>query len=241
MCMASYYNQSMQVQSLHPWQMSPSEAQAVQRDLAGRVSRRNEIGSPRLVAGVDISASRFRSTGVGAVVVLSFPALELVEVEVVERRVEWPYIPGLLSFRESPLVLAACERLKSSPGLFLVDGHGIAHPRRCGIASHLGLLLDAPTIGCAKSVLCGTHGPLDNHPGSLTELVESGEVVGAALRTRASVRPVYVSIGHKVDLASAVEWVMNCCTGFRLPQPARLAHMAASRQLPAEAGSAIRN
>ena len=160
MCMASYYNQSVHVQPLHPWQMTPSEAQAIQRDLAGQVLRRNEIGAPKLVAGVDIAASRAGSKGTGAVVVLSFPDLELLEVEVVEKKVDWPYIPGLLSFRESPLVVAACERLRSTPGLFLVDGHGVAHPRRCGIASHLGLLLDTPTIGCAKSLLCGAHGPL---------------------------------------------------------------------------------
>ncbi len=230
MCVVSYYNQSMHVEALHPWEMTPCEAQKIQRDLARRVSRRNQIGYPKLVAGVDISASRARRSGIGAVVVLSFPALEVVEVEVVEKQVEWPYIPGLLSFRESPLVLAACERLKSVPGLLLVDGHGVAHPRRCGIASHLGLLLDVPTIGCAKSVLCGTHGPLSEEPGSTADLVENGEVVGVALRTRASIKPVYVSIGHKVDLSSAVTWVMKCCTGFRLPQPARLAHMAASGQ-----------
>jgi len=241
MCVFSYYNQSMRVQSLHPWQMSPSEARAIQRDLAGQVCRGNEIGAPAMVAGADISASRSGSTGIGAVVVLSFPALELVEVEVVEKRVEWPYIPGLLSFREAPLVVAACERLKSVPGLLLVDGHGIAHPRRCGIASHLGLLLDIPTIGCAKSLLCGTHGLLGEEPGSRADVVEGGEVVGAAVRTRANVRPVYVSIGHKVDLSSAVKWVMKCCTGFRLPQPARLAHMAASGHFPEYAEMGFKN
>ena len=221
--------------------MTPGEARAIQRDLAGRVSRQNEIGSPKLVAGVDIAASRAGSSGTGAVVVLSFPDLELVEVEVVQKQVDWPYIPGLLSFRESPLVMAACERLKSTPGLFLVDGHGVAHPRRCGIASHLGLLLDTPTIGCAKSLLCGTHGPLGEEPGSSAELVDNGEVVGMALRTRAKVRPVYVSVGHKVDLSSAVEWVMKCCAGFRLPQPARMAHIAASGRLSPKAAISFKN
>jgi len=142
-----------------------------------------------------------------------------------------PYIPGLLSFRESPLILAACQRLTVTPDLILVDGQGIAHPRRIGLASHLGLFLDTPTIGCAKSLLCGSHETLPEKPGSYAELVDTGETIGAALRTRLGVKPVYVSIGHKVDLRTALHWAMECCRGYRLPEPTRLAHLAAGGKL----------
>ncbi|MBL7209190.1 MAG: deoxyribonuclease V [Dehalococcoidia bacterium] len=222
----------MQVQQLHPWQVSPAEAQAIQRRLAGLVSRSNELALPKFVAGVDISAPSSRGMAVGAVVVLSFPDLAVVEAKVTEQRVDFPYVPGLLSFREAPLVLAACERLTTVPDLVLVDGQGIAHPRRFGLASHLGLLLDTPTVGCAKSILCGTHETVEEAPGSFAEIRDNGEVIGAALRTRAGVKPVYISIGHKVDLSSALSWAMKCCRGYRLPEPTRLAHLAASGRLP---------
>lgn len=222
----------MQVQQLHPWQVSPAEAQAIQRRLAGLVSRSNELTLPKFVAGVDISAPSSRGTAVGAVVVVSYPDLAVADVQVTERRIDFPYVPGLLSFREAPLVLAACEQLTTIPDLVLVDGQGIAHPRRFGLASHLGLLLDTPSVGCAKSILCGRHETLEETPGSFAEIQHNGEVIGAALRTRAGVKPVYVSIGHKVDLSSALSWVMKCCRGYRLPEPTRLAHLAASGRLP---------
>jgi deoxyribonuclease V len=218
----------MQVQQVHSWQVTTEEARAIQLRLTGLVSRENEVSRPRLVGGVDISAPRFQGMVRGAVVVLSYPELEVVEVGVVEQRVDFPYIPGLLSFRESPVILAAYEKLRLKPDLILVDGQGIAHPRRFGLASHLGLLLGIPTIGCAKSLLCGNPGVVGIEAGSLSEIRDNGEVIGVALRTKASVRPVYVSIGHKVDLAAAVSWVSNCCRGYRLPEPTRLAHLAAS-------------
>jgi len=185
----------------------------------------------RFVAGADISSPDTWGVARAAVVVLSYPELSIVEVKVTEAEMTFPYIPGLLSFRESPLILAACEELDSVPDLVLIDGHGIAHPRRFGLASHVGLLLDLPTIGCAKSVLCGRHGPLGEEAGSYAELVDNGEVIAAALRTKSGVKPVYVSVGHKIDLASASRWVMECCRGYRLPEPARLAHLAASGNL----------
>ncbi len=221
----------MMVRSLHEWQVSPTQARALQLGLADRISRNNEVGDPRLIAGVDISAADGRGIARGAVVVLRYPGMELVETRVVEGRPGFPYVPGLLSFRESPLILAACRELELTPDLFIVDGQGIAHPRRLGIASHLGLLLDTPTIGCAKSILRGRHEPLDREAGSVAPLVEDGEVIGAALRTRDGVAPVYVSIGHRVDLEAAVFWVKACCRGYRLPEPARLAHLAAGGKL----------
>jgi len=228
----SHYNQAMQVQHVHPWNVTPMEARAIQLRLAGLVSRRNEVYRPRLVAGVDISAPRFQGKVRGTVVVLSYPELEVVEIGAVEQSVDFPYIPGLLSFRESPVILAAYEKLRLKPDLILVDGQGIAHPRRFGIASHLGVLLDVPTIGCAKSLLCGTHDSLGAEAGSAADIEHDGEVVGMALRTKANVQPVYVSIGHRVDLTAAVSWVSNCCRGYRLPEPTRLAHFAASGNLP---------
>ena len=170
----------------------------------------------------------------GAVVVLEYPELRVVETKVARGKLELPYIPGLLSFRESPLTLAACHELATTPDLILVDGQGIAHPRRLGLASHLGLFLNTPTIGCAKSILCGNHEVLGDEPGSYAEILDRGEIIGAALRTKLRVRPVYVSIGHKVDLNTAIYWVMNCCRGYRLPEPTRLAHLAAGGNLKPE-------
>ncbi len=203
----------------------------MQRRLAALVSRRSEVTVPRFIAGVDMSVSRARGEATAAVVVLDFPELEIVETKVVCGRLELPYIPGLLSFRESPLTLAACEGLTVTPDLVLVDGQGIAHPRRMGLASHLGLFLDTPTIGCAKSLLCGTHEEPGVEPGSYAEIVDRGEVIGVALRTKPGVKPLYISIGHKVDLQSAIYWVMQCCRGYRLPEPTRFAHLAAGGNL----------
>jgi deoxyribonuclease V len=221
----------MLLQQAHPWDVTSAEARAIQLRLAGLVSRKNRLYRPSLVAGVDISAPRFQGKVRGTVVVLSYPGLEVVEIAAVQRTVDFPYVPGLLSFRESPVILAAYGKLRSKPDLILVDGQGIAHPRRFGIASHLGVLLGVPTIGCAKSLLCGTFSPLGAEAGSAAAIEHEGEVVGMALRTRTNVKPVFVSIGHKVDLEAAVSWVRKCCRGYRLPEPTRLAHQAASGNL----------
>jgi deoxyribonuclease V len=221
----------MRIVQRHGWQVSPARAREIQSNLAGEVSRTGNVIDPRFIAGVDISVNRWAKTGTGAVVVLSYPALDLVESQMVTDRIEFPYVPGLLSFREAPLILAACEQLSVIPDLCMVDGQGIAHPRRMGLASHLGLLLDIPTIGCAKSRLCGSHEEPGNQAGSYANLLDDGEVTGAVLRTRADVRPLYVSIGHKIDLPTAIHWVLTCCRGYRLPEPTRLAHQAAGGNL----------
>ena len=225
---------------LHNWQVSPAQALDLQRSLAARVSRSNEVVAPRFIAGVDIAAGRAGDTAKGAVVVLSYPDLRVVEVEVVSGELALPYIPGLLSFRESPLILSACRRLTVTPDLFLVDGQGIAHPRRMGLASHLGLFLNVPTIGCAKSRLCGSHEPPGDEPGDYAELVDGGELIGAVLRTKPRVKPVYVSVGHKIDLETAVYWVLQCCRGYRLPEPTRLAHLAAGGNLKVRIDAGVR-
>ena len=164
--------------------------------------------------------------------VLGYPELELEEVSLAEGKPGIPYIPGLLSFRETPVLIDALEALELTPDIIIVDGQGLAHPRLFGIACHIGLLTDTPTIGCAKSILTGRHGSLGREAGSRAEMVSKGTVVGTALRSRTDVAPLYVSVGHKVDLTSAVEWVLACCRGRRLPETTRLAHQAAAGRFP---------
>ena len=221
----------MKVHKLHEWEVSSALAREIQLSLAKRVVTENGVINPRLIAGIDISSPDAQGVARGAVVVLSYPELNIVEIEIAQGKITMPYIPGLLSFRESPLILDACEKLSNIPDLVLIDGQGIAHPRRLGLASHVGLCLGLPTIGCAKSILCGQHQPLAEQAGSHAELLDSGELIGAALRTKSGVKPIYVSVGHKIDLASALQWVINCCRGYRLPEPTRLAHLAAGGML----------
>ena len=217
----------------HRWDLDAAEARALQRQLAGQVLREDRFGEIRTVAGVDLGFPKAPDgtvLGRAAVVVLRLPDLDLVEERVVEQPVTFPYIPGLLSFREAPVGLAAIGSLKLLPGLLLVDGHGLAHPRRFGIACHLGLLLDLPTIGCAKSILVGQAEEPGPDPGDWTPLVHRDETIGASLRTRPKTKPIYVSIGHRVSLASAIALVSQCGRGYRLPEPTRLADRLASRR-----------
>lgn len=217
----------------HGWELSPDAARRLQRELAARVVRTDDLGEPRTVGGIDLGYPRDasgESVGRAAVVVLSFPSLELVEQRIATRAVAFPYVPGLLSFREAPVALAALDELHTRPDVLLVDGHGIAHPRRLGIASHLGILLDMPTIGCAKSILVGQAAEPGPDAGDWTPLRHGDEVIGAALRTRPGVRPIYVSTGHRVSLATALELVMRCTRGRRLPEPTRLADRLASQR-----------
>lgn len=219
----------MRLYDTHPWPTNPQEAVALQRQLANEVSRRNELTKePHLVAGVDISGQDRRGKVTGAVVLLRWPDMQVVEVQVAEGVPTLPYIPGLLAFREAPILLGALARLTSTPDLILVDGHGFAHPRRFGIACHIGLLTQVPTVGCAKSILKGRYEFLGTERGSWSDLVDRDEVVGVALRTKDGVSPIYVSIGHKVDLTAARELVLACCKGLRLPEPTRQAHREAA-------------
>ena len=219
---------------LHRWDVSPAEARAIQDKLSSRVGRHTALGSVRLVAGADVHPLGSRSSGrsgemVGIVSVLSYPELTPVETAHAVVPVEFPYVPGLLSFREAPAVLAAMARLTRAPDLLLVDGQGLAHPRRFGLACHLGVLLDLPAIGCAKSILIGKHGPLAPERGARAALIHKGDAVGAAVRTRSGVQPVYVSVGHCVDLAAAVTWTLQCTSRYRIPEPLRQAHLTARR------------
>ena len=216
----------MPSQHAHPWDVSPAEAIAIQKRLAPLVERENRFDTINLIAGVD--AGFPKDTARAAVAVLTYPELKLVETAVAEIPVTFPYVPGLLSFREAPAVLAAFEKLTTRPNLLIVDGQGLAHRRRFGIACHLGLLLDVPAIGSAKSLLVGKHADLPEEARSVTELTDRGEVIGAVVRTRANVKPLYVSIGHRIDLPTAVDFILNTTRRFRLPEPQRAAHGAAS-------------
>ena len=217
---------------IHPWNVTTEEATAIQLSLARQMSHTNGISEEaRYVVGTDISPPDDDGLAYGGAVVMRLPDLQVVEVKRSRGRPGFPYVPGLLSFREAPLVLAALDLLTTTPDLLLADGQGLAHPRRFGLACHLGLLADLPAIGCAKSILRGKHGSLDSERGSWIPLEDKGELVGAALRTRDGVNPIYVTIGHKVDLPAAISWVLACGGGYRMPEPTRLAHLAAAGKL----------
>src|SRR5438876_5920256 len=210
--------------ALHEWNLSPDAAAALQSQLASRVIRTDQLkGEVRRVAGVDMAINEENGMARAAVVLLSYPALEIQERHVYEEPVRMLYIPGLLSFREAPCVLGAFARLQQQPDLVMVDGQGIAHPRRLGIASHLGLWLELPTIGCANSILTGHHKPLSEEAGSWVPLEADREVLGAVLRTRAHVKPMIISLGHRISLETSLGYVLACARGYRLPEPTRLA------------------
>lgn len=210
----------------HAWHVTPAEAVEVQRRL--RADVRDGVPLPlervRLVAGVDVSSTRFDRVLTAGIVVWDRVGNRVVETVSVQREGTFPYVPGLLSFREIPVLLEAAAAFETVPDAWMVDGQGIAHPRRLGIATHLGLVLGRPTVGCAKSILCGTHGPLGEAQGSETPLEHHGERIGTLLRSKAKVNPLVVSPGHLCDHASALALVKACLRGYRLPEPTRLAH-----------------
>lgn len=221
----------MHLHRRHGWDLAPSQAIALQQELRADVALRPlDLDAVRLVAGVDVSVKAERSNA--AVVVVRLPDFQLVETVTAERATPFPYIPGLLSFREGPVLQEAFEKLNAEPDVFLFDGMGIAHPRRVGIASHMGLWLQKPTIGCGKTLLCGRYEGLAEAKGSLAPLVDKGETIGVALRTRTGKNPIFVSPGHLADIASAAEMVLRCSPKYRLPEPIRLAHTAAGRFTP---------
>jgi len=219
------------VQSETAWKVTPSEAREIQHLLRWRVSLRNRFGKLQLVGGVDISVKD--GTARAAVVVLKLDEFQVLDVARAEQPVQFPYVPGLLTFREAPSILAAYEKLTVDPDLLLFDGQGYAHPRRCGLASHLGVLLDKPSIGCAKTRFIGSYDEPAEEAGCYTDLWDGEERIGAVLRTRDNVKPLFISPGHRVDFDTAVDLTLECCHGFRLPEPTRLAHQAAGgKQLP---------
>ncbi len=214
----------MRVAELHPWKVSTQEALAIQRSLRARLRLLPLPREVRLVAAADVAYSRPTHRMYAAVVAVRLPDFEVVETATAFQLARFPYIPGLFSFREMPPLVRAFERLKCRPDAVLFDGQGLAHPRRLGLACHAGLLLGTPTVGCAKSRLVGEHGPVPGARGGRADLLHQGDVVGAVVRTRRGVCPVFVSPGHLTDVDSAVDLVLRTTGRFRLPEPIRLAH-----------------
>lgn len=215
----------MEIPPLHTWDLTPTEAMALQRQLADRVDTRLPLTRCDLIAGADVSYNRSSNLFYAGVVVLRMDDLTVVEKRGVACEVTFPYIPGLLSFRETPVLLQAFAKVQSAPDAVIVDGHGYSHPRRFGFACHLGLWLNLPSVGCAKTRLTGTHLEPGRKAGAVTPLKEQDEIIGQVVRTKSGVKPVFVSVGYKSDLRSAVELVLATCRGYRLPEPTRQAHL----------------
>lgn len=213
----------------HPWNVTPREAIAEQQRLVSLVKLMGKLNLCRYVAGADVAYTRSHRHLVAAVVLWCTESNRVVEHYLVRQPAQFPYVPGLLSFRESPAISEALQGLRQRPDLLMIDGHGYAHPRRFGIACHLGVLFDLPTIGCAKSLLVGEHEEVPDVLGAWAPVSDHGQIIGAAVRTRLHVRPVYVSVGHKLELEQAITWTLHCCRGYRLPEPTRQAHILVTR------------
>jgi deoxyribonuclease V len=219
----------MRVRPLHPWDLPYQDAVRVQRRLSQKI-RETPLSRPvRTIAGADVSYARWGREVYGAVLIFTFPDLILADQALALDTVAFPYISGLLSFREAPVLVKAFRKIRRKPDVIIFDGQGVAHPRGMGIASHMGLMLDCPSIGCAKSRLVGIHGPLAEDKGSTVALTHQGRVVGAVVRTRQRVKPVFVSPGHAITLPEAIQLVLDCCRGYKLPEPIRQAHHAANQ------------
>lgn len=221
----------MKIHQRHEWPLTVEEAIAIQNQLQPEVITQDQLGEVQYVAGVDMGFEENYAISRAAVAVLSFPDLQLVEHAIAKRPTTFPYVPGFLSFREIPAVIDALEKVSRTPDLILCDGQGIAHPRRFGIACHLGVLADIPTIGVAKSLLVGKHDELPEEKGSWQPLRYKREVVGAVLRSRTGVKPLYVSPGQRISLPTAIDYVLRCTTKYRLPETTRLADKLASNRI----------
>ncbi|NET63104.1 MAG: deoxyribonuclease V [Moorea sp. SIO1G6] len=219
----------MEIQQRHPWPVNSEEAKAIQQQLQPEVISEDQLGEVQYVAGVDVGFEEDGAISQAAVAVLSFPDLQLRENAIARRPTTFPYVPGFLSFREVPVVLDALEKISIIPDLILCDGQGIAHPRRFGLACHLGVLTDIPTIGVAKSRFIGDHEQLPENKGNWQPLRDDGEIIGAVVRTRTRVKPVYVSIGHRISLPTAIDYVLRCTSRYRLPETTRWADQLASK------------
>jgi len=206
---------------LHSWKVTPNEAVQIQLRLRDRVEVTDRFSKICKVAGADIALDLEKKIAIAGVIVYSFPAMKEIERVWAKRPLTFPYVPGLLSFREIPTLTAAFAKLKNRPDLIFVDGHGFAHPRRMGIASHLGMVLDCPTVGCAKSVLCGECAEPADEVGAVSELKHKEEVIAITLRTRVGTKPIYISVGHRVSLESAVKFALAVTDGLRVPRPTR--------------------
>lgn len=218
----------MNIKQRHPWVLTVEEATEIQQQLRQEVITTDQLETVQYVAGVDVGFEAEGTITRAAIAILSFPDLQLQEQSIARLPTQFPYVPGYLSFREVPAVLEALAQVKITPDLLLCDGQGIAHPRRFGIASHLGLLVNIPAIGVGKSLLVGKHDEVPDQKGSWVPLIHKGDTIGAVLRTRPGTKPLYISIGHRVALSTAIDYVMRCTTKYRLPETTRFAHKLAS-------------
>lgn len=218
----------MKISQRHAWPLTVEEAIAIQEQLRAEIITSDQLGTVNYVAGVDMGFEAEGTISRAAVAVLNFPSLQLQESAIARRPTSFPYVPGFLSFREIPAVLDALEKINITPDLILCDGQGIAHPRRFGIACHLGLLVNMPTIGVAKSLLIGKHEEVPQERGNWQPLKHRGETIGAVLRTRTGTKPLYISSGHRVSLPTAIEYVLRCTPKYRLPETTRIADKLAS-------------
>ena len=220
----------MKIRNLHSWALSPNEAVELQKKLSGKVLIQNPPPLIRQVAGADITTYRDSNKAHAGIIVMNFPELEIIESVNAEVLLTYPYIPGLLSFRESPALLAAFAKLKNKPDLIMIDGQGLSHPRRFGLACHIGLLLNRPTIGCAKSRLTGSHDEPGPDQGKTADLLDHhGHLIGSVVRTKNRVSPLYISVGYMITLESAIHYTLACCRGYRIPEPTRQAHLYVGR------------
>lgn len=226
----------MRLHSLHSWDLQPTAAVALQRELAARVDTTRPLRSWKRIAGADVSYNRHSNIFYAAVVVLEMPDLRVIEEQGAVGESSFPYVPGLLSFREAPILLEAFAKVQSEPDVIMFDGQGLAHPRRLGLACHVGLWLGRPSLGCAKSLLTGTYEEPAWEAGSTSPLVHRGEVIGKVVRTKNGVKPVYVSPGHRIDLESSVAVVLDTCRGYRIPEPTRQAHLHVNALRTADKG-----
>jgi len=214
----------MKMRKSHEWDLSCKEAIEIQRQLASQVRFTAMKKRPKIIAGLDCAFSKDGKWIFASAVVIDISDFSIIETAIASRKVDFPYIPGLLSFREAPVCIDAIEKLKTTPDIFIADGQGFAHPRRFGIACHIGVLVDKPTVGCAKSRLIGTFDEPGRLKGNYSQLLDEKEPIGAVLRTRTDVKPVYVSVGHKCTLEDAISIILECTTKYRLPESSRLAH-----------------
>lgn len=208
----------------HPWRVTTRKALEIQQELKKYLVPHGHWNGPGLIAGADASYSRKSMFVYAAVVVMQWPGLETVETSSAVGEVVFPYVPGLLTFREGPVLMDAFSQLQCLPGIVIFDGQGVAHPRGMGLAAHMGVLLDIPSIGCAKSRLVGEHSPPGVAPGDWSALYVKGQMVGAVLRTKRGVKPVFVSPGHRLGVETSIRVVMETCEGYRMPEPLRRAH-----------------
>ena len=213
----------MKYLNLHSWEVSPQEAIKIQKNLKSNIRLKKSFSKIDKIAGADISY--YQNKMIAGVIIFKFPNLKIIERQSFVASINFPYIPGLLTFREGPSILSAFKKIKNEPDIILFDGQGIAHPRRMGIATHLGLFLNRPTIGCAKSRLSGKYTSVGEQKGDYTPLKEGEEVLGVVLRTRKGVKPIFLSPGHKIDLPNSIEIVLKCIVKYRLPLPVREAHI----------------